>query len=95
VGIAANAPERTVSFLRDQGYILDASETARSCGIFLDNDTLSKLTNEVELVNYIEISPTPLVRFWRWPNGAKSALCITGDLDALTLFDYASRIFIS
>jgi hypothetical protein len=95
VGIAANAPESTVSFLLNQGYILDASETARSCGIFLDNDALSKMTNEVELVNYIEISPTPLVRFWRWPNGARSALCITGDLDALTLFDYASRIFIS
>jgi hypothetical protein len=93
VGLSANVPERTVSFLRDQGYILDASETARSCGIYLDNDTLSKLANDVELVKYIETSPAPLVRFWRWPNGAKSGLCITGDLDALTLLDYASRIF--
>ena len=74
---------------------MDVSKTARCCGIFLDNDALSQLTNEVELVNYSEISPTPLVRLWRWPNGAKSAMCITGDLDALTLFDYASRIFIS
>jgi hypothetical protein len=95
VGLTANAPERTISFLRDQGYILDASETARSCGIFLDNDALSKLTNEVELVNYIEMSPAPLVRFWRWPKDAKSAICITGDLDALTILDYASRLFTS
>jgi peptidoglycan/xylan/chitin deacetylase (PgdA/CDA1 family) len=94
LGLSANVPERTISFLRDQGYILDASETARSCGIFLENDALSKMTNEVELVNYIETSSAPLVRFWRWPNGAKSALSVTGDLDALTLFDYASRIFI-
>jgi peptidoglycan/xylan/chitin deacetylase (PgdA/CDA1 family) len=93
VGLAANMPDLTVSFLRDQGYLLDASETARSCGIYLDNDALSKLTNKVELVNYIEKSPAPLVRFWRWPDGAKSALSITGDLDALTLLDYASRFF--
>jgi peptidoglycan/xylan/chitin deacetylase (PgdA/CDA1 family) len=94
VGLAANVPDHTVSFLRDQGYIMDASETARSCGIYLDNDALSKLANKVELVNYIETSPAPLVRFWRWPDGVKSALCVTGDLDALTLLDYASRIFV-
>ena len=92
VGIAANVPESTVSFLRDQGYILDTSDTARSCGIYLDNG-LSELTNKVELVNHIETSSAPLVRYWRWPNGAKSAMCITGDLDALTLLDYTSRIF--
>ena len=94
VGLAADAPEGTVSFLRDQGYLLDAGETARSCGIYLDNESLGKLDNEVELVNAIEASSAPLVRFWRWPNGMKSALCITGDLDALSLYDYASRVFI-
>ena len=95
VGLSADTPENTVSLLRGQGYILDTSQTASSCGIFLDNETLGKLTNEVELVDYIETSPAPLVRFWRWPNGVKSVLCITGDLDAISLFDYASRIFIS
>jgi peptidoglycan/xylan/chitin deacetylase (PgdA/CDA1 family) len=95
IGLTASAPERTITFLRDQGYVLDSSETARSCGIYLDNEALSKLTNDVQIVNYIETSVAPLVRFCPWPNGAKSALCITGDLDALTLFDYASRIFIS
>lgn len=92
VGIAANAPESTVSFLRDQGYIVDTGETARSCGIYLDNAFIN-LTNQVDLVSYIETSSAPLVRYWRWPNGAKSAMCITGDLDALTLLDYTSRIF--
>ena len=92
VGLEASAPECTISFLREQGYILDTSETAKSCGIYLDNEILAKLPNEVELANYIETSPAPLVRFWRWPDGAKSALSITGDLDALSLIDYASRV---
>jgi peptidoglycan/xylan/chitin deacetylase (PgdA/CDA1 family) len=91
IGIADNMSERVVSFLHEQGYILESGETARFCGLFLDADTLAKLPNDVELVNYIESSQDPLVRFWRWPNGAKSALSITGDLDALSLMDYASR----
>ena len=95
IGLAEGIPERVVSFLLEQGYILDNNETARSCGIYLDNEILTKLPNDVELVNYIESSPSPLVRFWRWPNGAKNALSITGDLDALTLLDYVSRLFVA
>ncbi len=41
-----------------------------------------------------------IARWWRarvdtqrWRDGARSALCITGDIDALTLGDYAMRLF--
>jgi hypothetical protein len=94
IGLADGIPERIISFLREQGYILDTGETARFCGLILNTDELTKLPNDVALINYIEASPAPLVRYWRWPNGAKSALSITGDLDALSLMDYASRLFI-
>jgi len=94
VGLPVNAPKRIVSFLREQGYILDTGETAARCGTYIDAATLAGLTSEVELINYIEASAGPLVRYWRWPNGAKSAMCVTGDLDALTLLDYASRLFV-
>jgi hypothetical protein len=94
VGIASDVPEGTINFLRNQGYILDSSKEARFCGIYLDNNVLSSLTNDLALVDYIETSQTPLVRFWRWPNGTKCAMSITGDLDALSLIDYGSRLFI-
>ena len=94
VGIASNASMQVVSFLREQGYILDMSETASQCAIYLDGTTLSKLRTHVELINKIEKTAGPLIRYWRWPNGAKSALSITGDLDALSLLDYASRPFV-
>jgi hypothetical protein len=93
IGITDDIPERVVSFLRNQGYILDTGETARLCGLILDTEILSRLLNDVELVTYIEASAAPLVRYWRWPNGARSAMSITGDLDALSLMDYASRLF--
>lgn len=94
VGLPANAPKRVVSFLREQGYILDTGETATRCTIYIDTATLAGLTSEVELIDHIEASTGPLVRYWRWPGGAKSAMCVTGDLDALTLLDYASRLFV-
>jgi len=39
----------------------------------------------------IEKAPGPLVRVWRWPDGARSALAATGDIDALTLRDFVVR----
>ena len=92
LGIPATAPQKVISCLKAQGYILDMAETASSCGIYLDETILSGLDNEIALINYVEASTVPLVRYWRWPNGAKCALSVTGDLDALSLSDYFSRI---
>ena len=92
IGLVALAPEPVGSFLREQGYIVDTADTAVRCAIYLDASTLDGLT-QVQLVDHIEALPGPLVRYWRWPNGARSALCITGDLDALSLLDYAGRLF--
>jgi hypothetical protein len=93
LGLDADAPEQTASFLREQGYLLDTGQTAPRCATYLDAATLERLSSEVELVEFIEESPGPLVKYGRWPSGAKSALSITGDLDALTLLDYVSRLF--
>jgi peptidoglycan/xylan/chitin deacetylase (PgdA/CDA1 family) len=93
VGLSPEFPEPTRSFIEDQGYIVVSSPEARHCTVYLDSAVLAKLDNPVQLIEHIESSPGPLVRFWRWPNEAKSALCVTGDLDALSLVDYASRLF--
>ncbi len=90
VGAAADAGP-AVAFLREQGYIVDTTGAAARCAVYLDAEILSRL-NQVQLVDYIEVAPGPLVRYGRWPDGARSALCITGDLDALTLLDYAGRL---
>jgi hypothetical protein len=49
--------------------------------------------DELGLLSDLERGTVPLVRLGRWPNGAGSALCLTGDLDALTIWDYALRAF--
>ncbi len=92
IGLASSVPGPTASFLREQGYILDSSQDAKHCQIYLDEAVLASLTTEVQIIDYIEASAGPLVRYGRWPNGARSALSITGDLDALSLVDYATRL---
>jgi hypothetical protein len=80
--------------LREQGYIVDTSTTAKQCATYLDAFALAQLDTQMQLVAAIETAPGPLVRFGPWPDGARSALCMTGDLDALSLLDYAYRLFV-
>jgi hypothetical protein len=94
VGVEADTPPDVTAFLQEQGYIVDSGPEASRCATYLDSRTRATLRNQVALVDFIEASSAPLVRFWRWPDGARSALCITGDLDALSLTDYAARLFV-
>ncbi len=90
VGVADDVPSAALTFLADQGYIVEAGENAQRCGIFLRQPDFA--VSEVALVEKIESSGAPLLRFWRWPDANRSVLCITGDLDAVSLFDYVSRL---
>jgi peptidoglycan/xylan/chitin deacetylase (PgdA/CDA1 family) len=93
IGISDDLPANINTFLQNQGYILEHGPIARTCALTIDSSILAAHPTEVELVNFIETTQTPLVRFWRWPDEAKSAMSLTGDLDAISLFDYISRLF--
>jgi peptidoglycan/xylan/chitin deacetylase (PgdA/CDA1 family) len=93
LGIAPGTPQHAVDFLAEQGYLLDASERAAECGVIVDADVVEQAGTVAGLVRHVEATAEPLVRYWRWPNAMRSALCVTGDLDALSLVDYAVRFF--
>jgi hypothetical protein len=82
------ADDGTVAFLAELGYVLDDGPTAHECTLVLDGAVRSG----VELLRHIEESVGPLLRFSSWPSETKSALCLAGDLDALSLRDYARRL---
>jgi peptidoglycan/xylan/chitin deacetylase (PgdA/CDA1 family) len=94
VGLPTQTPPTVADFLQEQGYLLEIGPDAQHCAVYLSDATLSRLTNQVALINYIEATPGPLVRYGRWPDGAQSTFCISGDLDALSLWDYVSRLFV-
>ncbi len=92
IGIAPDVGQPKLHFLREQGYIVKTGADAQRCGIYLDRALVDRLSTDVQLIKHIESATAPMVRFWRWPNAYRSVLSITGDLDALSLLDYAGRL---
>jgi peptidoglycan/xylan/chitin deacetylase (PgdA/CDA1 family) len=78
------------SFLHQQGYIVEEAENGQRHVLFLERPQFGH-QDERPLLAQIEQGDFPLVQLGRWPHGARSALCITGDIDALTIWDYSLR----
>lgn len=91
VGVSPSSSPRLMDFLRQQGYILEEAENGLNHAFFLDRPNFEE-TDERALLGEIERGGFPLVWLGRWPYGARSALCVTGDLDAFSLWDYAARL---
>ncbi|RLC80731.1 MAG: hypothetical protein DRJ03_21135 [Chloroflexi bacterium] len=92
IGISPGATPELASFLRQQGYIVETGVENRRYSYYFDRAEFAA-EQERTLLAQIEETDFPLVRLSRWPNGARSALSITGDIDALTLWDYGLRLF--
>jgi peptidoglycan/xylan/chitin deacetylase (PgdA/CDA1 family) len=92
VGIPKDSSRELVSFLKNEGFIFEMSEEKERYSVYLNNaeDFLEK--DEVKTLETIHSSDLPLIRFWRWPGECKSALSITGDIDALSSADFLLRI---
>jgi len=90
VGVHPASPAAVAPFLREQGYIVEVTASADGLGTFVRRDRFEP-DDRLELIGEIESGAGPLVRLGRWPDGAKSALALTGDVDALTIWDFACR----
>jgi len=90
VGISPTAPLDLVQSLSHQGYAVEVSDHPDEHGVYLSTSLVSG-EDTAPLLTEIETSSGPLVRWARWPQGAGAALAITGDVDALTAWDYALR----
>lgn len=90
IGLPPSAPNDLAHFLRQQGYIFDISQESECYSCYIDQVNFDA-SQERTVLAQIEGTDCPLVRLGRWPNGAQSALAITGDIDALTLWDYGLR----
>jgi hypothetical protein len=93
LGVAADPADAVVAFLKEQGFVVETGPEAAGCATYLGSGDLRRARDHVQLLELIESAVTPMVRFWRWPSNARSALCVSGDLDALSLTDYAARLF--
>jgi peptidoglycan/xylan/chitin deacetylase (PgdA/CDA1 family) len=90
VGVSTRTSEAVIAFLEGQGYVLEIGEKCNRYAAYLDRPRFIEEDGRL-LLQEIEISRSPLIRVSRWPGNARSALAITGDIDALTLWDYGLR----
>lgn len=90
IGVSPDSSLYLASFLKQQGYIVEISPDKSLYSCYFNQPTFST-QDERALLNQIETGNFSLIRLGRWPHGARSALCITGDIDALTLWDYGLR----
>jgi peptidoglycan/xylan/chitin deacetylase (PgdA/CDA1 family) len=90
IGISPSANPELSNFVRQQGYGVEISPQNHRYAYYLDQVHFAA-EDKRALLAKIEGTDHPLVRLGRWPNAARSALTITGDIDALTLWDYGLR----
>lgn len=92
LGISPQCPSSLVNYLRHQGYLIEISSDPNAYFTYIDKKTFSS-QDERSLIEELEAPDRPVLRIWRWPEGAQAALAITGDVDAFTLWDYGLRVF--
>jgi len=90
LGLAPDTAPAAVEFLRQQGYVVEINPRPQT-GVYLQGLRDFADEDRLPLLARIEASDGPLLRFGRWPNGTRSALALTGDIDALTIWDYGLR----
>ncbi len=88
VGISVRSPAGVRQLLADEGLPFEISDQPGSYGAYVD---AQPEWTEAAVLETIDRAPGPLLRLGRWPAGARSALAVTGDIDALTLQDFVLR----
>jgi hypothetical protein len=90
IGLSPRVPAQLAAFLREQGFITEPADGAGRHSYYLDTSQFDPQAERAILAQFGD--HRPLLRLGRWPNGARSALSITGDIDALALWGYGLRL---
>jgi peptidoglycan/xylan/chitin deacetylase (PgdA/CDA1 family) len=93
IGVEPDSSSAAITFLKSEGFVVELSDQPDNYGIYLTDLANFRDADEKPLAEAIEHSNAPVLRYWRWPDHAKSALAITGDIDSITLLDFILRVF--
>jgi len=91
VGVAPGSERRAIQMLHDRGYIVDVGDSTEDFAIHLGKLESASYDVIRALLDRLDAFPGPLVRFGAWPHGSRSAMSVTGDIDALTIWDFLHR----
>lgn len=85
-------PDAICHRLREAGYVFErGASNGDHSGLELSHE-FSPEQHPDQIVRGLAAHRDSVVRLNPWPDGFKSCLSVTGDIDALTLFDFAMRL---
>jgi peptidoglycan/xylan/chitin deacetylase (PgdA/CDA1 family) len=90
IGLAPDAGALK-ALLEEEGYAVHIDRDPANYALYLNQTGELTQSEQAAIIRQVEQSPAPLVRIGRWPRGARSAISVTGDIDALTLGDFLLR----
>jgi len=89
VGVSPGSNRAAIQALADLGYIVEVGDGGFAVHLGrVEDDSVETIES---CRKRIAESPGPLVRFGAWPRGCHSAFSVTGDIDALTIWDFVHR----
>jgi peptidoglycan/xylan/chitin deacetylase (PgdA/CDA1 family) len=91
IGVHPDCSEMLLGFLGDEGFPWEVRDNCSEYSLFLEGYETFDRKDEEALLTKIEESADPIVRYWRWPQGMRSAFVTSHDLDCLTLTDFLLR----
>ena len=89
VGLSPRTSLALQPFLIEEGFPFEVSERPERFGAYLDLP--SRTWDEADVLSAIARERGPIVQLARWPDGNRSALAVTGDIDSVTLSDFVWR----
>lgn len=91
IGVSRGCPTKLLDFLAEEGFFVEQTDQADAHSVYIDRTRPFCESEKLPLLKQLEDASHPLLRFWRWPNGARSALAISSDVDAISIFDFVRR----
>jgi peptidoglycan/xylan/chitin deacetylase (PgdA/CDA1 family) len=91
VSVSPGSSRDAIAALGDLGYIVETGERSDGYAVHLGKVENGGFATIDACRRVIEESKRPLVRFGVWPRGCRSAFSATGDIDALTIWDFVQR----
>jgi hypothetical protein len=89
VGLSPRTSPALQPFLIEEGFPFEVSDRPERFGAYLDLP--SRIWDEADVLAAIARERGPIVQLARWPDGNRSALAVTGDIDSVTLSDFVWR----
>lgn len=93
IALSRRTPASVEAALCDEGFLVERVSGPDGHACHLDLGPESAQWPRAGILQAVrERASAKLCRIGRWPNGSRAAFCVTGDIDALSLRDFLTRL---